>query len=154
MEELIQYRKQLLDQCTADARDFREACLAVKDPSAAVEGGWNVHQLAAHTRDVDEQVYGLRARRTLREENPEFQNFDGDRYMAEHYHPEEPLRSILEQLVDSVDGLTAELRSLPPEAWKRESRHATQGSGLTLQLWVERGLGHIREHLATVRKVL
>ncbi len=152
MEELIHYRRQLLDRLIVEAGEFRRACLAVKDPLASVQGGWNVHQLAAHTRDVDREVYGLRSRRTIREENPEFQNFDGDRYMAEHYHPGEPLQSILDELVAGVEGLVAELRNLPAEAWKRESRHATQGSGLTLQLWVERDLGHIREHLATVKK--
>jgi len=49
------------------------------------KGGWNVHPLAAHTRDVDKLVYGMRARRTLEEDNPLFENFDGDAYMAEHY---------------------------------------------------------------------
>ena len=44
------------------------------------------------------------------------------------------------------------LRALPAEAWSRESRHATMGSGFTLQTWVERGLAHIEEHVETVRK--
>ena len=60
MEELIEYRKQLMDRLAAAAKEFRTACLAVKDPFAPIEAGWNVHQLAVHTRDTDKFVYGVR----------------------------------------------------------------------------------------------
>jgi DinB superfamily len=153
MEELIEYRRQLIDRLSEAAKEFHSACLAVKNPFEPIEAGWNVHQLAAHTRDVDKLVYGMRARRTLKEDNPEFSNFDGDAYMAEHYDARESLQAILTELVSGVDELTKMLRGLSDEAWKRESRHATQGSGLTLQLWVERSLQHIEEHLGTVKKV-
>ncbi len=152
MEELIEYRKQLMDRLVASAREFRTACLAVKDSSAPIEAGWNVHQLAVHTRDVDKFVYGVRARRTIKEDNPEFPNFDGDAYMAAHYDAKEPLQDILSGLVSSVEELTKMLRGLSSEGWTRASRHVTQGSGFTLQRWVERSLAHIEEHLATVKK--
>jgi hypothetical protein len=152
MEELIEHRKQLMDRLAAAAKEFRAACLAVKDPFAPIEAGWNVHQLAVHTRDVDKMIYGVRARRTIKEDNPEFQNFDGDAYMATHYDPKEPLQEILNGLVSSIDELTKILRGLSGEAWGRESRHETQGSGFTLQIWIERSLKHIEEHLATVKK--
>ncbi len=152
MEELIEYRRRLLDRLVEAAKDFRSACLAVKYPFVPIEEGWNVHQLAAHTRDVDKMVYGLRARRTLKEDNPEFSNFDGDAYMASHYDAKEPLQNILNELVSSMEELTKMLRGLSGADWARESRHATQGSGFTLQVWIERSLKHIEEHLATVKK--
>jgi len=143
MEELIEYRKQLLGRLPEAVREFRSACLAVKNPFTPIDAGWNVHQLAAHTRDVDKMIYGMRARRTLQEDNPEFQNFDA----------KQSLSSILNELVASIDELTEMLRGLSGAEWSRESRHATQGGGLTLQTWVERSLKHIEEHLATVKKV-
>ena len=152
MEELIEYREQLLLRLLEAAGEFRIACLAIKDPFAPVEAGWNVHKLAVHTRDVDKLVYGVRARRTIKEDNPEFPNFDGDAYMAEHYDAKEPLQAILNDLVSSMDELVKMLRGLSGEAWNRESRHATQGGGFTLQVWVERSLKHIEENLATVKK--
>lgn len=153
MKELSEYRTKLIDKLADAAKDFRAACLAVKDPHAALEeGGWNVHQVAVHTRDVDKLVYGLRARRTTLEDNPEFPNFDGDAYMAEHYDSSEPLDELLDGFVISIQYLAENLRTLPPEAWSRESRHATLGSGFTLQTWVERDLAHIQEHLDTVKK--
>jgi hypothetical protein len=151
MEELSEYRKNLVDQLSAAAQEFRAGCLAVKDPFAPIAGGWNVHQLAAHVRDVDLQVYGARAWRTLHEQNPLFTGFDGDTYMKEHYDPREPLGSLLDEFAASFEKLAGALRGLPDESWTRESRHVTNGGGLTLQLWVERGLQHVHEHLATVK---
>jgi hypothetical protein len=154
MKELTEYRKKLVDRLEAAVKEFQKAVPAVKDPYAPIEkDGWNVHQVAVHTRDVDRLVYGLRARRTLAEDNPEFPNFDGEAYMAENYDPNESLPSILDGLSRNVEGLVRNLRGMPDEGWSRTSRHATQGSGLTLQIWVERGLEHLEEHLESVKKV-
>ena len=153
MKELMEYRAKLIERLIEAADEFRTMCLAVRDVFAPLEeGGWNVHQLAAHTRDVDQLVYGARARRTAGETNPEFQSFDGETYMAQHYSATEPLKDILDGLVENVDSLAHMLRELPVEAWSRESRHATLGHGFTLQTWVERDLAHIREHTDAVKQ--
>src|SRR5258708_31608692 len=151
MEELIEYRKQLINKLSAAATEFRSACLAVKDPFAPIEGGWNAHQVAAHTRDVEELVYGMRMRRTLEEDHPLFPSFDGEAYMAEHYDKKETLPGMLDGFVSGVQAVVDLLHKMPDDAWGRESRHVTQGDGLTLQHWVERGLAHIEEHLGTVK---
>jgi hypothetical protein len=153
MKELLEYRASLIERLVSAAHKFREECLMVKDAYKPLEeGGWNVHQIATHTRDVDKLVYGSRARRTAIEYNPEFQNFDGEAYMAEHYSASEPLNEILDGLVENIEGLAQMLSGLSPEAWSRESRHATLGHGFTLQKWVERDLAHIKEHLEAMKK--
>ena len=153
MKELIEYRTKLIARLVAAAHDFRTECLAIQDASLPLEaGGWTVHQIAAHTRDVDKLVYGLRTHKTAAEHNPEFQNFDGEQYMVEHYSKSEPLVEILDGLVEQVENLAEELRALPSESWARVSSHVTLGRGLTLQTWVEKDLAHIEEHLETVRK--
>lgn len=153
MRELREYRTQLINNFESSAREFRDVCLAVKNPYSPIEeGGWNVHQLAAHTRDADKLAYGMRARRTLEENNPQFENFDGETYMAEYYDANENLKSMLDGFVLNVSSLVEILRGLPDAAWARESRHLIQGSGLTLQTWVERDLAHIKEHLESAKK--
>ena len=78
--------------------------------SGAVAGALRV---AAHTRDVNRLVYGLRAHRTAEEENPEFPNFDGDAYMTENYNAREPLSEILDGLAERVSaGATRSSRLL------------------------------------------
>ena len=153
MKELNEYREKLLKRLGEAAAEFRSACLSAMHPNDPVEpGGWSVHQVAVHTRDVELLVYGGRARRTLVENDPLFDNFDGDRYMTEHYDPNEPLSVVLDAFVGDVQELGKLLREMPPGGWSRLSRHATQGGGLTVQTWVERGLAHIEEHLETVKK--
>lgn len=152
MKELAEYRVNLLKRLEEAANEFREACLQVSDAFAPLHAeGWNAHQLAAHTRDVDELVYGLRARRTALEDNPVFPNFDGETYMLANYNASEPMEEVVNSLVENVRALTDWLRTLPPESWSRVSRHTTLGHGLTLQTWVERDLAHIEEHLETVK---
>jgi hypothetical protein len=153
VKELLEYRLSLLDRMVDTAHEFRRACLAAGDAYEPFNAeGWNIHQIAAHTRDVDKLAYGLRTRRTAEENNPEFQSFDGNAYMAEHYSASEPLNEILDGLVEQVESLVEMLRGLPDEAWARPSSHSTFGQGLTLQSWVEKGLAHIEEHLETVKK--
>ena len=153
MKELAEYRVNLMQKLEDSAQAFREECLKASDPYAPFDAaGWNVHQIAVHTRDVDELVYGLRARRTAVEENPEFPNFDGEAYMSSNYNSSEPLKEVVDSLVMNVRSLVELLGALPSEAWSRVSRHTTLGSDLTLQTWVEKDLAHIQEHLETLRE--
>lgn len=153
MKELNAYRTELINHLADAAVHFREACLAVKDPYAPLEADdWSVHQVAVHTRDAHTLVYGPRTRQTASEDNPEFPNFDSEGYMAEHYDRNEPLEMLLNRFVEDVISLASMLRGLPAEAWARQSHHAIMGDGFTLQIWVERDLAHIEEHLETVRR--
>jgi hypothetical protein len=151
MKELVEYREKMIQRFGEAAREFCAACEAVSDPFAKMDGEWSLHQIVWHTRDVEKLVYGARIKRTLNEDNPEFENFDADKWIVEHYDPQEPLKKILDEFMEDVVALCERLSVLPREAWSRESRHEAQGGGLTLQLWVERNLAHIEEHLKTVR---
>src|SRR5512133_2698528 len=133
MKELLEYRTKLISKLISASHEFRDACLAAKEAFASLDGGWNIHQIAAHPRDVDKLVYSSRARRTATEDNPEFQTLDGEAYMAEHYSAGEPLHEIVEELVQNVEDLAQALRELPASAWSRQSRHTTLGRGFTLQ---------------------
>jgi hypothetical protein len=152
MKELLEYRVKMIVRLDEAAREFRAACEAISDPFTKVEGEWTLHQIASHTRDVEKLVYGTRIHQTLSGNNPEFKNFDADEWMMVHYNQHEPLTDILDEFIKNVDELCKTLRDLPQEAWSRESRHETMGGGLALQLWVERNLAHIEEHLRTVKK--
>lgn len=153
MKEVEEYRTNLLNSLQNTAKAFRDECLAVPEPYAPMEaGGWNVHQVAAHTRDVHKFVYSLRVRQTAQEENPEFFPFDGKTFMAEHYDAQEPLSELLNSFVQHVETLVEELRVFPPQVWSRVSRHTNLGRGITLQRWVEKDLAHIKEHLEEVQR--
>ena len=152
MKELMEYREKLIARLGEAAQEFYAICKAATDPHQKAAGEWSIHQFAAHTRDVDQVVYGRRFRRTLNEEQPMFQNFDADVWMAENYKAEEPLDSILDGLLASVDEMCQLLNAMPQAGWSRLSRHETLGNELTLQLWVERDLAHIEEHVKVLKK--
>lgn len=153
MEQLLDYRSRLLDRYEEATRQFCESVEAAARLKVHTEAGeWSARQIAAHTRDVDKTIYGMRIRRTLGEDDPFFENFDGDVYMAEHYDSNEPLASILDELAASVRETVARLRRLPSEAWTRPSRHETYGAGITAQAWVERALAHVEEHWKAVKE--
>lgn len=153
MKELMQYRESLIDRFVHVVDEFCASCLMVKDVFTPLgEEQWNVHQIAAHVRDVHKLVYGSRARRTAVEDDPEFPPFNGEAYMDEQYSSSEPLYEILEELRGNVADLANMLRELPVEAWSRTSRHATLGHGFTLQSWVERDLAHVEEHMEVVNR--
>ena len=151
MKELIEYRVRLVERLARAAREFTDACGSRAEFAHIEDSDWTTHQIAFHTRDVDKLVYGMRIQTTLREDHPKFDNFNADGWMAAHYNTDEPLENILAEFLQNVEGLCGQLRALPKEAWTRESRHATFGGGLTLQLWVERSLAHIEEHLKTLK---
>lgn len=151
MKELLVYREKMITRFGEAAREFGAACESFSDPFAKIEGGWNLHQIASHTRDVEKLVYGRRIFQTLYEDKPEFKDFDADEWMAAYYDPQEPLFKIVGDFMKDVDALCEVLSGLPQEAWSRESRHEMLGGGLALQLWVERSLAHIEEHLRTVK---
>lgn len=152
MKELFEYREKLIARLGEAAGEFCEACRSFGDPFKKVEGEWTLHQVASHIRDVDRSVYGARIRQTMNEENPQFKSFNADAWMAEQYNKDEPLAGILSDFSTNMDELCSILNSMPREAWSRESRHETLGGELTLQLWVERSLAHIEEHLQTLKK--
>jgi hypothetical protein len=152
LNELLVYRQNLMDRILIASQEFCTACRSVKDIRAPIEEGWNTHQLAAHTRDVDKMVYGLRTRRTVEEDNPMFESFDADAHNAQNYYPNESLDKILDEFMANMNAMANWLRGLPQASWGRESSHVTLGSGFTMQVWVERGLAHIEEHLASVNK--
>jgi hypothetical protein len=152
MKELFEYREKLIARLGEAAEEFCQTCRSFEDPFTNVEGEWTLHQIAAHTRDVDQSVYGRRIRQTLDEENPQFKSFNADTWMAEHYNRDEPLAGILSEFSANIDGLCRLLKTLPREAWSRESRHETMGGELPMQMWVERSLAHIEEHLQTLKK--
>jgi hypothetical protein len=153
-DELYAYRSKLLTHTLAMTREFCSLCRQIPDPfQSLTPDGWSVHQMAAHVRDVDRQVYGARLRRAVAEEHPVFKNFDGETWLAEHYNRDEPLEDILEEFQNSIHALVGWLSSLPPADWSRPTRHEVYGE-FAMQAWAERGLAHIEEHIHSIADAL
>jgi len=151
-KEVLEYRVRLINRFLEISKEFVTAYKAVRDPFIPLEeGGWNAHQVVAHVWDVDKHAYGMRVRRTIEEDEPVFPNYDGEDWLANVYDPNTSLESMLDEFMARIEEIIPILRALPVQSWNRIGRHETQGA-LTLQVWVERSLAHVEEHLATIRK--
>lgn len=151
MKELMEYREKLLVRLVEATDEFCAVCRSFTDLSAKADGEWSVHQIASHVRDINREVYGMRIRRTLNEENPLFKNFDPEAWMATKYDRDEAMEKILNEFSTNIHELHGLLVNLPQEGWSRLSQHEALGKELTLQLWTERCLAHIGEHLAALK---
>jgi hypothetical protein len=147
---VVDYRTRLLEQLMKSADAFCAACRAAKDPYRPLEKDhWNIHRLAQHVRDVNAQSHAPRIQRTLTEHYPSFPKFDADQWAVQHDNADEPLEKILAEFENSIHATVEQLKTQPDDAWSRLGRHEIQGDR-TLQIWVERSLEHIQEHLEIV----
>jgi len=147
MEELLEYRQRMIKKIAMASEKIEAAISRIKDPMVPLENdGWNLHQVVVHMRDVNQQVYLPRLHRIIEEDNPMFENFDGEAWMAEHYLPQEPIRKLVAEFSEQCLSTADWLKSLPLEAWNRPGQHPSFGKH-SLQWWVERTLAHIDEHL-------
>lgn len=151
MKELLEYRVFLVRRLGRAADEFCELCKPI-EPTRKIDGERTAHQIAFYARGLNALVYDLRARRTLNEENPLFENFDPPTWLAQHYDPTEDYEKILSEFKTQVQALCQTLAALPNADWSRVSRHQLLGAELTLQLWVEYGLAQIEERLIEVRR--
>ena len=145
---LDDYRRRLLARYLHQPEGYAEHLAGLDDRAARTPikpGEWSAHQVLFHTSSVDQQAYGPRLRRILREDRPTLEDYDGDGWMAEHYDPAEPTQIILERWRSVRQGHAAELEPAPPEAWSRTGLQAYWGER-TLQWWVERAVAHAEDH--------
>ncbi|MBM3153350.1 MAG: DinB family protein [Chloroflexi bacterium] len=150
MEELLEYRQRLITKFNEAARRLENAGAASRPQEKPAGGGWNFHQVVSHLRDVNAEVYLPRLRRIQAEENPLFENFDAEAWMATHYDPDEPLPRLVEAFTQGCQETRDWLERLPPASWSRPGTHSSFGTR-AFQWWVERALAHMEEHLTTLK---
>jgi hypothetical protein len=114
------------------------------------DGEWNAHQILAHLRDVNGEVYIPRLEQIAEFSNPLFQEFDGEQWMNEHFDPSEPLSDVLEEFTEQCEETADWLESLPDEIWERLGTHVSLGTH-DFKWWADRMEAHIGEHLSQLR---
>jgi len=145
---LDEYRRELVERYRRQPAAYRERLKALDEAalhSPIKPGEWSAHQVIFHVSAVDEQAYGPRLLRILREDRPELEDFDSDRWMADHYGPGEPSQVILDRWQSARQAYADEVAAAPREAWSRTGRQPYWGER-TLQWWVERAVAHAEEH--------
>lgn len=108
---------------------------------------WTLHQVAAHVRDVEVEVFLYRLKRMLKEENPAVESFDGDTWMRERYSAGEPVKKIAAEIRAARKKQIALLKKAKDKDWARTARHSAYGK-ISVEWMMTHAANHSMEHAA------
>ncbi len=144
--------KRLIDRLESSAQDLlsylgkfsEHELLETPSPSE-----WSIHQVMAHLRDTEVQVFLFRSKKILSEDDPSVPNFDQDAWHREHYKATEPLKKMIDEFAIARRKQVAILRKTTDKAWSRTARHPEYGT-ISLDWLVNHHVNHTLEHLSQI----
>jgi hypothetical protein len=156
MEELIAYRHELLSALGRDVEQLTTlVSTLVEDdgyrPSDSIADV--AHYTLFHLRALETQEFALLLRRILEEEMPRLASFDDAAWIASHYTVEEPVQTIIQDMVKILSEEIEMLEGLPAQSWSRFARHPRWGVH-TLLWWVELQHEITSQHLQELHRIL
>lgn len=149
MKELEAYLQQLIESYRHQTQRLRQAAARFSEPELRrplAQGEWSPHQVLVHVVAAEEYALLPRFERILEEETPHLEDWDQDRWMDEHYQPDQPVEAILDRFETLREGFVPRLEGLEMEEWNRSGFHPYRGQR-TLLWWLEYDVHHVREHL-------
>lgn len=147
--------KRIIERLETSAEDFLtylEKLPAEELQRVPAPNEWSLHQVAAHVRDVEEQVFLYRLNRMLREDNPVVENFDQDVWTREHYAASEPIKKIAAQIERARGKQAALLRKAKDKDWSRTAQHPTWKT-ISIEWLMTHAVNHALEHAAQAGSV-
>jgi len=120
----------------------RDAALAMRRPAP---DRWSAHEVVAHLRDSDRDVFQSRLERHLAESEPWFDWVDVAAAERVARWAKESPASVLEEWKAVRAALVARLERLVPSDWDRLAFHSLRGPmplAWTVRIWVDHDLGH------------
>ena len=123
-----------------------------RDLSESQRGEWSAAQVAAHLADA-ELVYSVRIRMVLTDENPSLVGYDEQAWAARLGMCDLNVAGSVERFRVLRDANLRLFESLEEAEWSRVGTHLDQGE-LSIAALVEKMIGHDREHLGQIRKLL
>jgi hypothetical protein len=116
------------------------------------DGDWSPIEVLRHMRDIT-QVYGMRFKWMILDQDPFLPNYDEDRWVADHPDRAAQLDDLLREIAAYRAETVRLLRALPDEGWSRTGRHEALGT-LVLEPYVRHELAHELQHLDQLQSAL
>jgi hypothetical protein len=114
--------------------------------------GWSAIDVLKHVRDVV-QVYGMRFKWMILDDDPFLPNYDEDRWVAESPDGAAQAGDMLREIAAYRAETVRLLRALDEAGWSRTGRHEAIGP-LALEPYVRHELAHEEQHLVQLRAAL
>jgi hypothetical protein len=148
-------RDEVIDGLAATPSRLREI-LGAADVAAierrGEDGGWSAIEVLRHVRDVI-QVYGMRFKWMILDEEPFLPNYDEDRWAAQHPDGTAAIGAMLSEIAAYRAETVRLLRALPDAGWSRRGRHPVLGV-VELEPYVRHQLAHELQHIEQLRAAL
>ena len=138
-----------LETCSADYVWYISHLPEEEIHHLIAEGGWTIHQIAAHMRDAEREAFLKRTEQILVEEHPMVANYIPEDWDRDHYRREESLQDILSEFRSSRRKLLRLLRGAREKDWENWATHPEYGK-ISLDWILEHAFGHTMEHLAQI----
>jgi hypothetical protein len=119
---------------------------------APQRGAWSAAQVAAHLADA-EMVYSVRVRMILTADNPTLVGYDQDAWAGRLSMCDLNVAGSVERFRMLRDANLRLYESLEPDEWMRVGTHEEVGL-VSVKSIVETLIGHDRDHLNQIRKLL
>jgi len=145
-------REQLIAALAETPRLARETIAdrsaeALQRPPAA--GGWSPLEALRHLRDAV-QVYGMRFKWMILQDDPFLPDYAEDRWVAGSPDGPADVDALLAEMAAYRAETLRLLRALPEAGWSRRGRHEVNGP-VVLEAYVRHQLAHEEQHLAQLR---
>jgi hypothetical protein len=115
-------------------------------------GEWSPIEVLRHVRDIA-QVYGMRFKWMILEDDPYLPNYDEDRWVAEHPDGGADVDAMIDEIAAYRGETVRLLRALPDAGWSRRGRHEALGE-VELERYVQHELAHELQHIEQLRLVI
>jgi hypothetical protein len=146
------YRALWIDRLEAAGQDYvsfvKQTAQDKLDPAPG-RGEWSAHQVAAHVRDTEVQVFLKRTRLLCSQEYPDVENFDQEAWNRDHYDADEPLNKITAEFRTARRQTVRLLRAASKQDWENWALHPEYGR-ISLDWLLEHNYAHTLDHLAQI----
>lgn len=114
---------------------------------------WSLAMIMCHLRDVEREVYHVRFKNLIAEENAFLQGVSPDEWAEERGYAEQDGRKALKDFLIARNDTLAMLKGMSAENWKRQGQHAFFGP-TTMHELVYLAVRHDDLHWEQIRNLL
>lgn len=134
--------------------ELRAVLAGVSEEEASVLHGpytWTIKQVVGHMIDT-EAIFAYRARCFAAQEKTSLPGFEQDDYVANSDYTSVPLSVLLDELIYHRNAFLCFCQRLRPEEWMQTGNADNKPMSVRAIAYIQ--LGHVRHHLAIVKKRL
>lgn len=110
---------------------------------------WNIHQVVAHLRDVQRDIFLPRIAMALKAPGTPVQPFNADAHMQANYSANEPFDKLLGDFDSACRHFAAKLQALDEAQWHCHVQHP-KITNMSIEWLAWHTLGHTHEHISQI----